>query len=173
MFAQWKKIAVILSAAALLSFGTSIALAEEHDHAEHHHDAQEHAHAAAEPAQLALNNGKKWDTDDSLRQGMSRIRDALSENLHAIHSGKATAKQYQALAQKTNDQLALIVKNCKLDPKADAMLHLVLADIVAGADAMAGKDVREARRGAEKIAGALDNYGTYFVHPGWHGVMAH
>lgn len=167
MFAQWKKMTAILSAAALMCIGAKVAIA-----AEHNHDAHEHAHHAAEPAQLTLNNGKKWDTDDNLRQGMSRIRDALSAKVHSIHSGKATTEQYNALAQKTNDELALIVKNCKLDPKADAMLHLVLADIVAGADAMAGKDVKAARTGAEKIAGALDNYGTYFAHPGWHGVMA-
>jgi hypothetical protein len=168
MFAQWKKMTAILSAAALLGFGARFASA-----AEHNHDAHEHAHHhAAEPAQLTLNNGKKWETDDTLRQSMSSIRDALSAELHAIHTGKATPEQYNAIAQKTNDHLTLIVKNCKLDQKADAMLHLVLADIIAGADAMAGKDAKAARSGAEKVAGALDNYGTYFAHPGWHGVSA-
>ena len=52
------------------------------------------------------------------------------------------------------------------------MIHLVLADIIAATDAMSGKDIGEARKGAEKIAGALDNYGNYFAHPGWHGVMS-
>lgn len=164
MFAQWKKITVVLSAAALLGMGAKIALAQEHNH--------EHAQHAQGTAQLSLNNGKKWDTDENLRQGMSRIRDALAAELPAIHSGKATAKQYQALAQKVNEQTAFMVKTCKLEPKADEMAHLVLADIIAGADAMAGKDIGEARKGAEKIAGALDNYGTYFSHPGWHGVKA-
>ena len=103
---------------------------------------------------------------------MDRIRNALSAELHAIHTGKATAEQYRALAMKTNDQIAFMVKNCKLEPKADEMLHLVLADIIAAADAMSGKDIGEARKGAEKIAAALENYGTYFAHPGWHGVMS-
>jgi len=101
---------------------------------------------------------------------MSRIRDALSAELLAIRSGKATAEHYRALAQKTNDQIAFMVKNCKLDQQADAMLHLVLADIIAGADAMMGQDSSEARKGAEKIAHALDNYGVYFDHSGWQGV---
>lgn len=165
MFAPWKTIIAILSAAALLSIGTTAALAQEHSHAAHEHH-------AGQTAQLTLNNGKKWDTDNNLRLGMDRIRDALAAELHAIHSDKATAEQYQALAKKTNDQITFMVKSCKLEPKADAMIHLVLADIIAATDAMSGKDIGEARKGAEKIAEALDNYGTYFAHPGWHGVMS-
>ncbi len=162
MFAQWKKIIAILSAAALLGLGAKTALAQEHNHA--------HEHDAGKPALLTLNNGKKWATDDNLRQGMSRIRDALSSELPAIHSGKATAEQYRALAQKTNDQITFMVKTCKLEQKADAALHLILVDIIAGTDAMSGQDGSEALKGAEKVVHALDNYGIYFDHPGWHGV---
>ena len=161
MFTQWKKIAATLSTAALLSIGAGTALAQDHSHS---HDA---GHDTRGPAQLTLNNGKKWATDANLRQGMSRIRDALAAELPAIHAGKATAKQYQALAQKANDQIAFMVKNCKLDEKADAMLHLLLADIIAGADAMVLQDSSKARKGAEQIAHALENYATYFDHPGW------
>jgi hypothetical protein len=167
MFIQSKNIVAILSAAALLGLGARVALAQEHSHAHDHH-----AQHASESPQLTLNDGKKWETDDNLRQAMSRIRDALSAEVHAIHSGKATGEQYKALAQKTNDQITFMVKNCKLDQKADTMLHLVLAEIIAGTDAMLGKDVNEARKGAEKIAAALDNYGKYFAHPGWDGVKA-
>lgn len=163
-----KNIVAILSAVALLGTGAKVAVAQEHSHAHDHH-----AQHATDSPQLMLNNGSKWETDDNLRQAMSRIRDALSAEVHAIHSGKATAERYKALAQKTNDQITFMVKNCKLDQKADTMLHLVLAEIIAGTDAMLGKDINEARKGAEKIAVALDNYGTYFAHPGWHGVSAH
>lgn len=157
---QWKKTAATLCAATLLIAATGITMAQEHSH----------SHGHEEQARLALDNGKKWATDDNLRQSMSRIRDALAVEPTAIHSGKATAGQYRALAQKTNDQIAFMVKNCKLEQKADAMLHLVLADIIAGADAMMAPDGNKARNGAEKIAAALDNYGTYFDHPGWHGI---
>jgi hypothetical protein len=160
MFTHWKKIVATLSTTALLSVGAEIALAQDHSH----------SHDAGAQAQLTLNNGKKWATDANLRQGMSRIRDALATVLPAIHAGKATASQYRALARKTNDQIAFMVKNCKLDENADAMLHLLLADITTGADAMVGQDSNEARNGAEKIAHALDNYATYFDHPGWRGL---
>ncbi len=160
MFIQWKKIAAALSAAVLLGMSPGIVSAQGHSH----------SHDAAESAQLTLNNGKKWATDDSLRQGISRIRDALTAELPSIHSGKATAEQYRALSQKMDDQIAFMVKNCKLEPKADAMLHLVLADIIAGADAMKTRSSSDAYKGAVKIASALDNYGKYFDHPGWHGL---
>ncbi len=157
MFIQWKKMAATLSVTVLLSMSPGIASAQGHSH----------SHDAAEPVQLTLNNGKKWATDDNLRQGMGRIRDALATELPAIHSGKATTEQYRALAQKTNDQIAFMVKNCKLDREADAMLHLVLADIIAGTDAMMGQSSSEAHKGAAKIAHALENYAAYFDHPGW------
>ena len=160
MFIRWKEIAAALSAAALLSAHAGMASAQDHDH----------SHGHEKPAQLTLDNGKKWATDDNLRQSMSRIRDALTAQLPAIHSGKATAEQYRVLAQKTNDQIAFMAKNCKLDQKTDAMLHFVLTEIITGADAMTAQDSTKAREGAEKIARALDNYGVYFDHPGWHGV---
>ncbi len=158
MLTRWQKMAAILTAAALLNVGVEMALA--HDH----------AHDEGGAAQLTLNNGKKWATDDKLRLGMNRIRDALAAELPAIRAGKIAAEQYRPLAQKVKEHVAFMVQNCKLDRDTDAMLHLVLADITAGADAMTGQGGSEARKGAEKIAHALDNYGAYFYHPGWHGV---
>lgn len=149
-----------LSVAALLNTNAAAASSPEHDH----------AHSHEKPAQLTLDNGKKWSTDGNLRQGMDRIRDTLAAALPAIHSGKATVEQYRALAQEANDQIAFIAKNCKMEQEMDAMLHLVLAEIIAGAEAMSAQDSGKAREGAERIARALDNYGVYFDHPGWRAV---
>ncbi|TAN83875.1 MAG: hypothetical protein EPN14_02710 [Gallionella sp.] len=160
MFTRLKKIAATLSTALLLNVCAGNVLAEGHSH----------SHGAGEPAQLTLDHGRKWPTDANLRQGMERIRDALAAELPAIHAGKMTAGQYRALAQKVNVQTEFMVKNCKLDQQADAMLHLVLADIVAGADAMAGQGGSKARKGAEKIVHALETYGRFFEHSGWRGV---
>ena len=143
-----------------MSAGAQAALAQDH-----------HSHHDKESAQLTLNNGKKWATDDNLRQGMSRIQNALAAELPAIHSGKASAAQYHALAKKVNEQVEFMVQNCKLDEDADAMLHLVITEIITGADAMSDQGNSKAKRhGAEKIVHALENYGTYFEHPGWHEV---
>jgi hypothetical protein len=130
--------------------------------AEHRHD-----HGAA-PAKLELNNGKKWETDAPLRKGMEAIRGSMDAALHDIHENKLSAAKYGELAKKVNGEVNGIVASCKLDPKADAQLHLVIADILAGAEAMEGKAKKVKRQaGAVKVIGALEKYGAYFDHPGW------
>jgi hypothetical protein len=64
--------------------------------------------------------------------------------------------------------VAYIVANCRLSPDADAMLHLVIAELLAGADAMEGKAKgANPGAGADKVIQALDDYGRHFDHPGW------
>jgi len=160
MFEIKKQFFAAVAMVACLSAGAQAALAEDH-----------HSHHGAESAQLTLNNGKKWATDDNLRQGMTSIRDALAAELPAIHGGKESAQQYRDLAKKVDDQIAFMVKSCKLDKDADAMLHLVLARIIAGSHDMAKQKGDKGRRqGAEKIAHALEDYAAHFDHPGWHGL---
>jgi hypothetical protein len=130
-------------------------------------DAHEHGHGAQE-AKLVLNQGKKWPTDAPLRQGMDNIRGAIAKDVKAIHGNKATPKQYEALAAKVNAEVAGIVQNCKLEPEADAQLHIVIAELIEGAETMQGKHKGEARRaGAERVAKALNAYGEHFDHAGW------
>jgi hypothetical protein len=130
-------------------------------------DAHKHDHGAA-PAKLELNNGKKWATDAPLRQGMENIRKLMQASLHDIHENRLSAAKYGALAKQVDAEVGGIVANCKLEPKADAQLHLVIADIGEGAEAMAGKSKQAKRQaGAVKVLGALDKYGAHFEHPGW------
>ncbi len=130
----------------------------------HDHD---HSHEKSAPQKLMLKNGHKWATDEALRQGMSRIRAEMAASQPGNQGEKVSLQQYQAMANKVNEQLAFMMQNCKLDKDADAMLHLVLADIIAGVDAMAGQNWGDARQGAKKVKHALENYATYFNHPGW------
>lgn len=155
-----KQLLAMAALIACLGAGAQAAWAQDH-----------HSHHGQESVQLTLNNGKKWATDDNLRQAMGRIQDALAAELPAIHSGKASVKQYHALAKTVKDQIEFMVQNCKLDKDTDAMLHLVIAELSGGADAMSDQKSKKAKRhGAEKIVHALESYGAYFEHPGWHGV---
>jgi hypothetical protein len=130
--------------------------------------AQAHDHGTAASAALQLDHGKKWQTDEPLRKGMGNMRSALAADLKAVHADKATTQQYDALAAKLTTEVAYVVENCKLEPKADAELHKVIAEVVGGADAMQGKDAGVSRRaGAVRVAKALNAYGKYFDHPGW------
>ena len=115
-------------------------------------ESHEHGHGAGE-AKLVLDHGKKWQTDAPLRKGMENIRAVL-----------ATGQKPEALAELVNAEVAYIVQNCKLPEDADAQLHLLIAELLAGADAMKGEQPRE---GAERVAKALDRYGEFFEHPGW------
>ena len=127
-----------------------------------------HGHDAATPHQLSLNQGRKWATDDALRNGMGRIRGLVEPRLGDAHAGKLTAAQYRELATQIETEVGGIVANCKLEPKADAMLHLVIADLGDGTDAMAGKKAKlPAAQGSAKVALAVNEYGSHFEHPGF------
>jgi hypothetical protein len=130
-------------------------------------DAHDHAHDAATPAKLALNHGKKWTTDAPLRQRMGEIRALMAERIPAIHAGKLSAADYQALGVAVEQKVGAIVAECKLPPEADAMLHLIVADLVEGADVMQGKAAGKPGDGAHKVAMAANAYGRYFDHKGW------
>ena len=124
--------------------------------------------AASETHTIQLNNGKKWAIDAPLRKGMESIQASTNKTLHRIHAGKATAADYTAFNKQVNDDVAYIVKNCKLDPKADAELHGLIGQMMNGAEAAQGKQ-GDAKRadGVVAVAKALNTYGDYFDHKGW------
>lgn len=125
--------------------------------------AETHQHSHAEGSKLTLDEGRKWPTDEALRTSMGRIRVAMDASLPDIHEGKLPRDKYRTLAGQLTNEVAYIVANCKLEPKADAQLHLVIADILAGAEAMEGKAKGVLpRAGAVKVLAALDNYAAYF-----------
>ena len=145
-----------IAVAAVLSFGFVLPAG-----------ADEHAsHSAA--AGLQLDQGKKWPTDAPLRAGMANMRTALAADLRAIHADAASDAQYEALAAKLNEEVAYVVAKCKLEPAADAQLHKVIAEILAGAEVMRGKAAGASRRsGAVRVAQVLNAYGEFFDHPRW------
>ena len=149
-------VAAIAIAAAAASLMTGAALAQSHDH------------GAATQAKLSLDHGHKWATDDALRNGMGSIRALVEPQITSAHAGKLTQAQYAALARKVETEIGGIVANCKLEPKADAMLHLVIADLGEGAEAMAGKNAKlRPAQGLVKVAQAVNEYGGHFDHPGF------
>jgi hypothetical protein len=127
-----------------------------------------HDHGSAEaPASLHLNAGKKWQTDAPLRGAMGRINGAMARALPRIHQERFSDADYVALAATVNKEVAYAVEHCKLDAEADPMLHLVIADLLAGAEVMQGQEGTARHDGAVKVVKALQAYGNYFAHPGW------
>jgi len=95
------------------------------------------------------------------------MRADLAGKLHAIHKGSLAKEDYAALGKTIEGQLGVIVSQCKLGTQADAMLHIVLADLVGAADVMQGKAAGQPAEAAHRAALALNSYGKYFAHPGW------
>ncbi|HSW23820.1 MAG TPA: hypothetical protein VLJ62_13725 [Burkholderiaceae bacterium] len=140
--------------AAALAFAAPVRAADVHDH------------AAATPHKLSLDHGRRWATDASLRDGMARIRSLAETRMPAARAGRLGAADYRSLATGVETEVAGIVANCKLEPKADAMLHLLLADLTGATDSMAGKDARRPpQQGLTQLTRALDDYGRYFDDP--------
>ncbi len=131
--------------------------------------ADEHAHGhGAAPMKLQLDHGKKWKTDEALRRGMSSIQETVHGAAAPLHKGTAKPEAYAELGNRVEADVGRIVKECKLPPEADAQLHVVVAELIAGADAMkSARDGKAGRAGLVKVDGALKSYAKYFDHPGW------
>lgn len=151
--------AIALAALAAAATPGSLALAA----ADHHH------HAESSPAAhtLHLNAGRKWATDAPLRQSMDDINQAMRSAIPLIHQGHFSDADYAALATTLNQKVAHAIEHCKLDPKADAMLHLVIAELLAGAEIMEGKTPAPRHDGAVRVKHALADYAKHFQHPNW------
>ena len=88
-----------------------------------------------------------------------------------LNAGKLTAAGYDALANDIDSRIAYIVGNCKLDPKADEQLHIVIGELAGGVDMMKGKQPGQARAmGVVNASQTLNTYGKYFNHPGWKAI---
>ena len=130
----------------------------------------QHEHAAGAPAvgNIKPDAGRKWSTDAPLQAGMAAIRAAFDADHPAIHAGKETDEQYEALAARIESQVNAIVANCRLPADADENLHYVRADLASGVNLMRGRDPARTRHdGAARVHGALLAYGKYFDDPAW------
>jgi hypothetical protein len=128
-------------------------------------DADSHQHA---PAARAESHGKsapfkKFATDEALRKGMDNIA-TLAASLPKTAS---ESPAYGETAGKIEAQIAAIVKNCRLDEKADRALHEIIADMNHALVLMRGNKPEVQKTGLLALKQALRNYGTYFEHPGW------
>ena len=131
-----------------------------------------HDHGKSAPHKLELNAGKKWGTDDALRKAMSGIQTSVTQTLPAAHAGKASAADYDAFGKDVTAQVTYMVENCKLDPQADAQLHIIVADLMAGVEAAQGKHGEKKRAsGVVKVAQAANAYGKHFDHAGWKAIQ--
>lgn len=147
----------LLSAMSLVFFAT-FACADDDTH-----------QSASQGAGSALKQGQKWETDEALRQGMDNIFQAMADSRADIEKERLNVQDYQRLAETVDNNVAAIVKNCKLSKDADKAFHaIVLNDLTGGAQLMRSSPKLQAKRvGALGVLQSLRNYGKFFQHPGW------
>ncbi|HEY9150585.1 MAG TPA: hypothetical protein VIQ75_07250 [Gammaproteobacteria bacterium] len=133
------------------------------DTTDHAHDHQ--AHATQEAGGLVLNEGERWNTDAALREGMERVRASFAEVLPAYKRGELSPEAATDAAQAIEDHVAFMVENCKLEPAADAVLHVLVAELLQGAAGL--RQAPASPEGLPRIHGVLRDYPRYFDHPGW------
>jgi len=127
-------------------------LSQTHEH--------EHEYEGAKQLGLALDHGKKWQTDAPLREAMASLR-----SLAQVAQKKNTSDANQTAARLMNEEIQKIFKNCKLTPKADAMLHLILTDLMTNIGKLKDPKANAAESYAN-ILKTLDSYGQYFDDQG-------
>lgn len=124
----------------------------------HHFHGDGHSHGGG--GRLQLNSGKKWETDQPLREGMGRIREIV---IAASPAGGNAGME--TLARGIQQQVDYLITNCKLPPAADETLHVILADLLEGAEIVTKQN--DPRRGIDVMRTSLGRYAEHFDHPGW------
>jgi len=128
----------------------------------------DHGHAEHGDMQIELDHGRRWATDAPLREGMERIRAAVDVARQAGARGGLNTTQAQALAAATEDGIAFMIQHCRLEPKADANLHILLGRLSAAATVVKVNPM--AADGLPQILEVLDIYPRHFAHPGWQAI---
>jgi len=127
---------------------------------DHQHSHEDHASSG-----LSLDHGNKWKTDAPLRLGMQSINDAVMKAAPAYHNEMLTKKDANKLSRQINDQVNYLIENCKLEPGADATLHVLIGDFLTGAVTLSNEPLSP--QGLPHIVKALQLYPDYFEHERW------
>jgi hypothetical protein len=131
------------------------------DHATAAHDVQHASHDTHANSAPTPPAGERWPTDEPLRAGMSRIEDAVTHA--AAASRPISAKNARELAQTVEQNVVYIVQNCKLEPDADAALHVIIGRMMTATTQLKKEDdSRDA--GLTQLNDALAAYRKSFAH---------
>ena len=122
----------------------------------------DHADVQTDAAGLTLNNGQKWLADESTQAHAGNLN-ALVDDFRKQE--KADNKTYQAFASDLQNELAALVKDCKMKGVDHDALHLWLEPVMTDANAL-GKaaTVAEGRPIAERLTLNVPKFNEYFEY---------
>jgi hypothetical protein len=123
------------------------------------------AHAADAPAKFA--------TDEALRSGMVAIRDLVRTNHSLVTHRRMPPDHAARFARQIRVEADQIRAKSRISGEARARLEALLADIVAGVEAVAKPAAGSAAiDGIVRADEALARYPAAFDHPGWAPLQA-
>lgn len=122
--------------------------------------------ATAEPA--AAEQGSKWASDEPVRRAMKAVRDLVARDHSLVTHRRMPPAGARAFHAAVKTEIERMLADAKVAPEADAALRTIGAEIISGAEAVAGmkKDV-EPIDGIVAIDEALADYARRFDDPGW------
>jgi hypothetical protein len=121
------------------------------------------AHGAERATAAARPDGQRWPTDEPLRAGMARIQLAVEQ---AAAEGKPLPRESATrLAGVVEENVAYIVKNCRLPPEPDAALHGLIGRLMTAAGQLKG-DTVASEAGVGELVAILRDYRSTFDDPG-------
>jgi hypothetical protein len=104
--------------------------------AQNAHDAHD-AHGTVGSAAVARPDGERWPADEHLRLAMSRIESAVQQ---AVAEGQPLSRESATeLAGTVEENVAFLVKNCRLPPEPDAALHVLIGRMMTAAGQLRGE----------------------------------
>jgi aminopeptidase N len=137
-------------------------------HAATGHDHSHHTPAAANQSTPA----ERWATDEALREGMTRVHEAVQRSTPSDPRQPLSDEAAAALQRDIEAATSYLIANCQLPEAADAALHGLLIDLLKGAEALSETEQRE--QGLQRIFDALERYPQTFAEPVWReGFVAH
>lgn len=163
-----------------LIFSTTAYAVNNHaHHPETEIDADTAHHHNHNGGDLRLNQGKKWPTDEALRQGMKNIRIATDNTMQSVHTSPGhslSQQQADILAEQLHQQINYMFAQCKLPAEADAVLHSLLADMLQAAQQLKASSsdadkhsIQQTRTHAlQRLQNTLDLYPRYFDDSEWY-----
>jgi hypothetical protein len=156
---------IVLLCSALLAFSTSTSILA---HGVGGFDHETESGDELRKPLLLLNEGAKWQIDETVRLAMTNVRDTMAEAQQGIAQNTITAAEYNVLAGEVNQQISTIVGQSQLTREARENFYAILLDLVEGSDMMRQAGMQ--REGALKIITALQRYPEYFDHRNWTAV---
>lgn len=98
-------------------------------------DAHRHAGPQADGTEPTATGTARHATDAALRTAMERVRNAVGAFEHARH-GHMGPEQVRALSAHLDEQVLRVFRECRLPPREDASLHVILATLAKASRAM-------------------------------------